>query len=284
MSFDTTGKKTKWYNIHIWFLRGFLIALASSYAKVVEWISWKSKRSSIKLSIFGACMLVSLVFYLKLNIDTHNDHELDSAQSPFFPCRRTPKQAKELRELFYDVHEILNKMNIRHFLIYGSIWGARRTQGPLPWDYDIDLGIIGGERYSEIPKSEFLKPFRERGITVYDQMELSSCFYLTRGDFAQVDIDVFYDYSGLMQRNGLATWFLYYNYRQYHTFPAWMIKAPLPKMKFADLDMPVPHGGKAILKYLYPKDWNKPFTPAACLKENKLSAKTLNNKINQSNS
>lgn len=257
---------TKWYNVHIWFLRGLLTAMASSYANFVEWFTF-SKRCSVKLSIFGACVLISLVFFVKLNIDTHNFHELDSAQSPFFPCRRKPKEAKELLELFLDVHDILNKMNIRHFLIYGSVWGAYRYKGPLPWDYDIDLAIIGDEKYAQISKSEFLKPFLERGITVYDKSMISSCYYFTRGEFAQVDLDIFYDYNGWMQRAGIVTWLLYYNYKHYHRFPAWMADEPLPKMQFAGVRMPVPNGGKAILRYLYPKDWNRPFTPAACLKE-----------------
>ena len=261
----TSSSKVRWYNIHIWFLRVFLTALTLSYVNVSNWsICWKNHRQKIIVPIFGACMLLTLVFYVKLNIDTHNTHELDSDQSPAFPCNRTPKQAKELRELFHDVHDILNKMNIRHFLIYGSIWGAYRAKGPLPWDYDIDLGIIGDEAYSKIPKSEFLAPFHARDITVNDKMSMSSCYYFTRGSFAQVDIDIFYNYHGWMQRTGLVTWFLYYNYQKYHTFPAWMVEHPLPKMQFVDLQMAVPRGGKAILKYLYPNDWDKPFIPVAC--------------------
>lgn len=276
MSLSFYFKNTiEWYNIHTWFLHNFLTALTFSYAKLTEWLKRKTKRTSIKLSIFGGCVLMLLVFYVKLNIDTHNDHELDSVQTPFFPCSRTSKEAKEIIELFHDVHEILNEMSIRHFLIYGSIWGAYRVKGPLPWDYDIDIGIVGSERYSQISKSEFAKPFRDRGITVYDYTMISSCFYFTRGDFAQVDIDIFYDYNGWMQRSGIVTWFLYYNYQQYHRFPATMLEAPLPKMQFANISMAVPNGGKMILRYLYPKDWDRPFTPVACLKHNKEAEKKI---------
>ena len=259
-----TSKRVKWSDVHIWFLHTFLTALALSYVNVANWICWKNHRNKIKCSVFGTCMLVGLVFYVKLNIDTHNTHELDSDQSPHFPCTRTPEQAAELRELFHDIHDILNKMNIRHFLIYGSIWGAYRAEAPLPWDYDIDLGIVGDETYAKMSKSEFLEPFEERGISIYDSTSMSSCYYFTRGKFAQVDIDIFYNFHGWMQRSGLVTWLLYYNYQKYHRFPAWMLADPLPEMKFIDIQMPVPRGGKTVLKYLYPNDWDRPFTPAAC--------------------
>ncbi|XP_028408020.1 uncharacterized protein LOC114530626 [Dendronephthya gigantea] len=258
------SQKIKWYSIHTWFLRVFLTALALSYVNVANWICWKDHRNKIKCSIFGTCMLVTLVFYVKLNVDTHNTHELDSDQSPHFPCNRTPEQAQELRDLFHDVRDILNEMSIRPFLIYGSVWGAYRAKAPLAWDYDIDLAIIGDETYSQIPKAEFLKPFRERGIEVYDMTWMSSCYYFTRGKFAQVDIDIFYNFHGLMQRSGLITWLLYYNYKKYHSFPEWMVEKPLPKMQFIDVQIEVPRGGMEILKYLYPNDWERPFTPAAC--------------------
>ena len=274
-------KKEKWYYIHTWFLRTFLTALALSYVNAANWICWKNHHNKIKCSIFAMCMLVGLVFYVKLNVDTHNTHELDSDQTPYFPCSRTPEQAKELRELFHDIHDILNKMNIRHFLIYGSIWGAYRTKAPLPWDYDIDLAIIGDETYSNIPKSEFIKPFEERGISVYDSTRMSSCYYFTRGKFAQVDIDIFYNFHGWMQRAGLATWLLYYNYQKYHSFPAWMVQDPLPEMMFIDIQIAVPRGGKEILKYLYPNDWERPFTPAACKVETKKDkSKSLSKLLN----
>ncbi|XP_046841231.1 uncharacterized protein RP689-like [Xenia sp. Carnegie-2017] len=208
--------------------------------------------------------LVLLIYFFKLNIDTHNTHELDSEQNPRFPCERTTQEMKELGELFKDVHEILNRMRIRHFLIYGSIWGAYRVQGPLPWDYDIDIGILGDEAYSKIPHNEFIKAFEAKGIKVDDHTSLSSCYYFRRGDFAQVDVDIFYRTRNYMHRSGLVTWILYYNYQMYHTFPSWMLDDPLPTVKFIDVEMPVPRGGKEILKYLYPHDWETPFVPAAC--------------------
>ncbi|CAB4026749.1 Hypothetical predicted protein [Paramuricea clavata] len=256
-------------NIRAWiyeFLHLFLSALMAHALTVKRWFVSKpiGRRQRRKVSVLTVYFLIQLVFYVKLNVDTHNTHELDSAQTPVFPCERTPEEAKALRELFYDVREVLNELEIHHFLMYGSIWGAYRSKGPLPWDYDIDLGVLGDEAFSKIPREKFVRAFQERGIRVNDKMHQASVFYLIRGKFAQVDLDVFFDYNGWMQRTGWVPWVLYYNYKSYHTFPAWMVQEPMPTMQFFDVQMPVPHGGKEILKYLYPKDWETPFTPAAC--------------------
>ena len=248
------------------FLEAYFSRLFDHAHTVKRWFVSKplGRRRRRKFSILTAYFLIQLFFYIKLNVDTHNTHELDSAQTPIFPCKRKPEEAKALRELFQDVREVLNELHVQYFLMYGSIWGALRSKGPLPWDYDIDLGVYGDEEFSKIPREKFVKAFQKRGIRVNDKMHQASVFYLSRGKFAQVDLDVFFNYNGWMQRAGWISWVLYYNYKTYHTFPETMLEEPLPTMKFFDVQMPVPRGGKEILKYLYPKDWETPFTPAAC--------------------
>ena len=248
------------------FLNAFLHRLVAHLRTVKRWFISKpqGRRRRRKVSVLTLYFLIQLVFYVKLNVDTHNTHELDSVQTPVFPCKRTAEEATALQKLFYDVREVLDELKVRHFLIYGSIWGAYRSRGPLPWDYDIDLGIHGNEEFSKIPREKFVKAFQSRDIHVNDKMHQASVFYLSRGKFAQVDLDVFFNYTGWMQRSGWISWVLYYNYKTYHTFPAWMLQEPLPTMQFFEFQIPVPRGGKEILKYLYPKDWQKPFTPAAC--------------------
>lgn len=267
--------KSSWYlkNIRVLtheFLYTLLDILRGHLNTVIRWFISKpvGRRQKRKVSVLRVYFLIQFVFYVKLNVDTHNTHELDSAQTPVFPCKRTREEAKALRDLFYDVCDVLNKLGIKPFLIYGSIWGAYRSSGPLPWDYDIDLGIHGNRVFATIPRERFVDAFRKRNIHVNDKMYQASVFYLTRGKFAQVDLDVFFDYNGWMQRTGWVPWILYYNYKTYHTFPASMLEETLPVMKFLDLQMAVPRGGKEILKYLYPNDWQTPFTPYACHAQN----------------
>ena len=39
------------------------------------------------------------------------------------------------------LHEICSKYNIKYFLAYGSLLGAIRHNGFIPWDDDIDVGM-----------------------------------------------------------------------------------------------------------------------------------------------
>lgn len=65
---------------------------------------------------------------------------------------------KELQDIETDmlkeVVSICKKHNIKYFLAYGSVLGAVRHQGPIPWDNDLDIAIP----YPEL--NRFLKYLR----------------------------------------------------------------------------------------------------------------------------
>jgi len=89
----------------------------------------------------------------------------------------TEKQ-KYLLKLFREVDEICREHNLRYVLAGGSLIGALRHEGFVPWDDDVDLYMPRSdwEKFIEICKTE-LPPDREiqrehpssgRGIFVYD--------------------------------------------------------------------------------------------------------------------
>lgn len=51
-------------------------------------------------------------------------------------------QTLALRTL-HQIHNVCEKNDIRYFLAYGSLLGAVRDGGMIPWDYDIDIWIDG---------------------------------------------------------------------------------------------------------------------------------------------
>ena len=59
--------------------------------------------------------------------------------------------SKMLRE----VAEICERNHIRWFMAYGSVLGAIRHSGPIPWDYDIDIYV------PEYDLDAFLKTMEE---------------------------------------------------------------------------------------------------------------------------
>lgn len=44
-------------------------------------------------------------------------------------------------EMLRDIADICERNNIRWFMAYGSVLGAIRHSGPIPWDYDIDIYV-----------------------------------------------------------------------------------------------------------------------------------------------
>ena len=59
-------------------------------------------------------------------------------------------------ELLKEVSEICKKHNIQYFLLYGTLLGAVRHGGPIPWDDDIDIGMTreNYKKFISIAKEE----------------------------------------------------------------------------------------------------------------------------------
>lgn len=85
-------------------------------------------------------------------------------------------------EMLQEVTEICERNNIEYYLAYGSVLGAVRHGGPIPWDHDTDM-------YIPFPQLEFfLKTVRE---------QLSPRFFV---DFHDTNPK----FNGLFPRVGLA--------------------------------------------------------------------------------
>ena len=69
---------------------------------------------------------------------------------------------------------LLDDLKIRHWLMYGSIWGAHRIGKPLPWDNDVDIGFDGEGRFTDMTLSGFLAPFMAAGLRNYLKENLDS--------------------------------------------------------------------------------------------------------------
>ena len=109
---------------------------------------------------------------------------------------------------------------------------------PLPWDTDIDIGLMSDE-LKRINQEQLFQAFKGKNISIGYRIWLGS-FYVERGD-ARGDLMVFQETRfNEIWRTGLEPYVLYLHHSWYHKFPAELIERPLPKVRFAGVEISVP--------------------------------------------
>ena len=206
--------------------------------------------------------LVGMYVYINLQSFAYYT---DRMWAPVVSCQNSKSEMDQLLEITYKVHKILDDMKIRHWLMYGSIWGVHRIGKPLPWDNDVDIGFDGEGRFADMTLREFLIPFTAAGLKVSNKWIQSGTIVIHKeGLWLSVDLFAFYNHRGTMTRRGIETWLFALNYRIYHSFPAWLVEPELPQVKFGFFNICIPKGGIEILKHLYPYNWWKEVRPRGC--------------------
>ena len=212
------------------------------------------------------CVAISVVLTLYLYLSTYESaYYTDMPWNPVKKCVNTKEEIQQLVNLTFQVHRLLDKMGIQHWLMYGSIFGARRIQGPLPWDNDADIGFDGNGRFADITFDDFFAHFKKAGLNLRNKWIQSGSFVVFRDGWPlTVDLFAFYDHGGLMKRTGVESWLFLVNFRIYHTFPTWVVRGPLPRNRFGFFNISVPRGGDEILKHVYRFNWWKEVKPSGC--------------------
>ena len=96
--------------------------------------------------VLFVALTILFVFYVFLNL---RNYGLYTGNHPFFaaqPCEYLNEiERGQLLDMALDVHKILDGFGMEHWLMYGSVFGAVRAKGPLPWDNDVDIGFTDQE-------------------------------------------------------------------------------------------------------------------------------------------
>lgn len=152
------------------------------------------------------------------------------------------EHALHLYQLMKDTHEILTKHNINYWITSGTLIGAVRHQGIIPFDDDLDIGIMHAD---ETKLQDILPDFTELAYKVRYQDFYTIC------DKRCIDIFIF-------RQKGNK--FLYSNLRTLGRFPNDFFYVnelfPLRKYQFGKIEIYGPNEFKGNLDRAYP-EWDK---------------------------
>jgi phosphorylcholine metabolism protein LicD len=168
--------------------------------------------------------------------------------------------SNEMKDGFYDlfnkIHNILTENNIKYFIIAGTLLGTVREKEMIPWDDDIDIGIVE-EDLEKFNKIDFKKyGLKAEGV---NKNNIGKIFYIDKYDnghkFKSIFVDVFlfqkkddrYTYTDEFSKN---TWPNEYFYED-ELFP-------LKLYDFGKIKVYGPNKYEFYCKRAWGNSWTKP--------------------------
>ncbi|XP_033108791.1 fukutin-related protein-like [Anneissia japonica] len=158
-----------------------------------------------------------------------------------------------LRETAKHVFQILDDLDVRYWLEGGTLLGAARHKGIIPWDYDIDIGIYR----EDLDKISYLQAVKQGGAVTDDQDFVWEKAWPHEGDFYRVqysstnhlhvDLWPFYSRDGVMTKD-----FWMEGHKQDCEFPEQFLK-PLVRIEFEGILAKAPNNHKEFLEFKFGK-------------------------------
>ncbi len=92
-----------------------------------------------------------------------------------------PEHIHDLYQIMKDVHEVFTLYDIPYWIDSGTLLGAVRQQGIIPWDKDLDILI---DEAGEVKLHKIKKVFEELGYTI----QRSFAYYRIAGKYGWIDV------------------------------------------------------------------------------------------------
>ena len=167
-----------------------------------------------------------------------------------------PEVLQYLLNHFKKVAEYLEKCGVTYWAVGGSLLGTVRHQGFIPWDDDVDIGILHDQKHlldeHEAIQRGLLVVECDFGFQIYDidLKELGPCVDIF---FMKLDpISHQYRYSALFSRPQFLNQYKTHVKTWHDIFPKDAIDEqdlfPLEKMPFEDTSIFVPHHAVDVVK------------------------------------
>ncbi|HJD55436.1 MAG TPA: LicD family protein [Rickettsia endosymbiont of Pyrocoelia pectoralis] len=196
-------------------------------------------------NILGAAILILAGVFFYTHVLEHDWRYRTLTDAEIKKYRISEKTALTLYQLMKDTHEILSKRNIPYFVESGTLLGAIRHQGIIPFDDDLDIGVMQEE------EENLRQTFKE-----FEQLDYSVSHNPAGGRYAIcksscMDIFIFqkeqnrFIYANLEARTKYPNDY-FYEVELY----------PLKKYQFGSIEVYGPANPKDNLDRQYP-EWDK---------------------------
>jgi hypothetical protein len=217
--------------------------------------------------LIALLLLIALIIFIFQQFinNIENDEEWYKHPDVYFSeaeCEHDEFTMKLYDKLTELVTNSLKQLGLTHFLCYGALWGALRSQRTLQWDRNIDFCIIKHELES-IDDNIFHQAFKSQGLKYYYNSRRGK--YVVTYKTVTAEITVFERMGSHVERVGWEKRIIPHFYVNYQHFPYHLIeKQPLPTEEFNNIKVFVPHDNFEIQKYLYPENWWRVVKPRGC--------------------
>ena len=163
---------------------------------------------------------------------------------------------KLLYQLMKDVHQIFENNNVKYWVESGTLLGAVRHKGIIPWDDDLDIGMINTE-YNKLKK---LRPILDKcGYRLVKHWIGYKICYKNRKNIE--DFDYSYPFLDIISYKKTGTKLVASLKDVRDTWPKYYFalkdQYPLKLYKFGDFKVYGPHTPESFFIRAYGKDWNE---------------------------
>jgi hypothetical protein len=199
------------------------------------------RRLHRRLVLAAAFLILLLLLINAFGSSIEDDEEWYKHPHAYFTevsCEHDEFTQRLFEELTKKMSETLEKLEIKYFLCYGSLWGALKLKSTLPWDRNIDMCIIY-HQLAALDEQRIHQAFKQNGLNYRYNSRRGK--YVITYKTVSGEITVFEKVGSHMERVGWEKRLFPHLYINYQNFPYQLIDKELPKIEFNNILVPAPH-------------------------------------------